>query len=314
MSDPFSSSRQRLTAPRIIRGGENISPGAIEAILSKHPLLSPLLPQIVGAKDSIAGEVPVAVIKGNVTAEIRDLIQTEVVQHMGALYVPEDVISIEDLGLQDFPRTTSGKVQKTKIKSLLDEYMSKPAATSDIDTTEQIRTIWAKAVGLDPSHLRLDAPIAGFADSITIMRVREKIRKQTGKALSLTAMAQAETIEKQIQLLQSMEAPSKETQKTRVDRPRRQGGPEVDDIAHLTENPDLFVPTKELVVKTISKYGFGWEDVEDIMPAYDFVAIMSKTRLFESWIWDFAMRPTAQLDKTVSTQVVWIPDARPETG
>lgn len=253
----------------------------------------------MGAKDAIAGEVPVAVVNGKVTAEIRDLVQSEIVQHMGALYVPEDVISIMDLGMDDYPRTTSGKVQKTKIRSLVNEYLSKPA-TNDVDTIQEIKKIWAKAVGLDPSHLRIDTPIAEFADSITIMRVREKIRRQTGKALSLAAMAEAGTIGKQIELLQSLETSSKQTEKTRVDRPQRQGGPDVEDMVHLTENPDLFEPTKELVVKAISKYGFGWDDVDDIMPAYDFVEIMSKTQLLDSWTWEFAIRPAVQLDKTVS--------------
>lgn len=244
-----------------------------------------------------------AVVNGKVTAEIRDLVQSEIVQHMGALYVPEDVISIIDLGMEDYPRTTSGKVQKTKIRSRVNEYLSKPA-TKDVDTTQEIKTIWAKAVGLDPSHLRLDAPIGEFADSITIMRVREKIRRQTGKALSLAAMAEAGTIEKQIQLLQSLESSSKQTDKKRIDRPKRQGGPEIEDMVHLTEDPELFEPTKELVVKAISKYGFGWEDVEDIMPAYDFVEIMSKTQLLDSWTWEFAIRPAVQLDKTVSRWVI----------
>lgn len=253
----------------------------------------------MGAQDSIAGEVPVAVVKGKVTAEIKDLVQREIIHHMGALYVPEDVISIEDLGLEDFPRTTSGKIQKTKIRSLVDEYLSKPA-TKDADITQEIKTIWAKAVGLDPSHLRLDTSIGEFADSITIMRVREKIRKQTGKVLSLAVMAEAGTIGEQIKLLQSMEAPSKETQNVRVDRIKRQGGPKVEDMAHLTEDADLFGPTKELIVDTISRFGFFWEDVEDIMPAYDFVAMMTKTKLFESWAWEFALQPAALLDKKVS--------------
>lgn len=253
----------------------------------------------MGAKDAIAGEVPVAVVNGKVTAEIRDLVQSEIVQHMGALYVPEDVISITDLGMEDYPRTTSGKVQKIKIRSLVNEYLSKPA-TKDVNTVQEIKTIWAKAVGLDPSQLRLDTPIGEFADSITIMRVREKIRRQTGKAMSLAAMAEAGTIGKQIELLQSLETSSKQAEKTRVERPQRQGGPEIEDMVHLTENPDLFEPTKELVVKAISKYGFGWDDVDDIMPAYDFVEIMSKTQLLDSWTWEFAIRPAVQLDKTVS--------------
>lgn len=257
----------------------------------------------MGAKDSIAGEVPVAVVKGHVTAEIRDLIQSDIVQHMGDIYVPENVISIKDLGLDDFPRTTSGKVQKTKIRSLVDKHMSRPL-TPGVDLTQEIRTIWANAVGLEPSHIRLDAPLREFADSITVLRGREKIRRQTGKALSLATMAEAETIGKQIELLQSTEVPSKKIEKPRVDRSKRQGGPAVDDMAHLAENPYLFEPTKELVVRAISQYGFCWDDVEDIMPAYDFLATMSQRRLLESWTWQLAMRPTVTLDKAVSQVVL----------
>lgn len=307
MVDLSHARRGSLTTNSIIRGGENISPGAIEAVLAKHPLLSPLLPQIVGTKDSIAGEVPVAVILGKATAEIRERIQRVIVQHLGAICVPEEVISISDLGLDDYPRTMSGKIQKTKIRSLVDEHLSKSVVTEDVGLPQEIKSIWASAVGLKPSQLRLDAPVAEFADSITVMRVRQKIIKQTGITVSLAAMAEAGTVEKQIKLLQSMEAPSKkDTQKTRVERIKRPGPPGVDDMAHLGEDPVLFKPTKELVVKTISEHGLGWNDVEDIMPVYDFNAVMTQSRMFESWTWEFALAPTTRLDKTVSLTVMHV--------
>lgn len=240
-----------------------------------------------------------AVIVGEVTAEIKDAIQREIIDHMGALYIPDDVVSVKDLGLIDLPRTSSGKIQKAKIRHLVDKHRSQPA-TSDVDMVQELKTIWAKAVGLDQSHIRLDAPIGEFADSITILRVREKIKKQLGKVLSLAAMAEADTIEKQIKLLQSMGSPAKTTPTARVEVPKREGPPGVEDMAHLLEDPDLLGPTKDLVVGRISKHGLGWEDVEDIMPAYDFVAIMSRTGVMESWTWQFALQPTVNLDKTVS--------------
>lgn len=292
---------------RIIRGGENISPSAVEGILGKNPTLNALIPQIVGVRDEIAGEVPICVIKGSATPEIRELVQSEIVNHMGTLYVPEDVIPIKALGLEDYPRTTSGKIQKAKLAALVKKHLSSSEEAengttgNDANLTEELRSIWAKAVGLEPSRIRLDAPIGEFADSITVMRVRDRIKRTTGKALSLSAMAEAGTIEKQIKLLQSMGAgQANGTQEVRVERPTRQGTPGMEDMVHLIEDPELLEPTKELVTKTISDLGLSWEDVEDIIPAYDFGTIMSQTKLYDSWNFNFSILPSRKFNKEVS--------------
>lgn len=261
----------------------------------------------------IAGEVPVAVIKGKVTPEIRDAIQSEVVAHMGALYVPEDVISTEDLGLDDYPRTTSGKIQKTKLTALVNQHLS-PSGSGGSDggqktlgdgqLTDTVTKIWAKAVGLDASRIQLDAPTSEFADSITIMRVREGIKRQTGRALSLQDMLTAGTIRRQIEILLAMEAPVAESKTARAQRPGRRGPPELDDMVHLVEAPELLEPTKKLVSETIAKYGLGWDDVEDVIPAYDFNAIMSQTKLNEDWAWHFSMQAVAKVDRAVSRRVL----------
>lgn len=300
--------RFQLTCSRIIRGGENISPNAIEAVLVKHPLLGPLIPQVVGAKDPIAGEVPMAIVKGKVTPEIRDAVQNEIIQHMGTLYVPEDVLSIEDFGMNDYPRTTSGKIQKTKLAALANEYLLKQEGgganlmpTGDL--TGEVRAIWAKAVGLDPSHVRLDTPIVEFADSITVMRVRDRIKRQTGRTLSLAEMTATGTIEKQIEVLRGRNTAPPETQKVRLRLPVRTNPLTADDMAHLAEDPDLFEPTKNAVLQAISRFGLEWADIEDIMPAYDFNALMSKTRLYDSWRIDYAIQPTSRVNKTVSLPI-----------
>lgn len=296
----------QLTFLRIIRGGENISPSAVEAVLSKNPLLAPLIPQIVGVKDTIAGEVPVAVIKGKVTSEIRDTIQDVIVHQMGTLYVPEDVVSIEDLALTDYPRTLSGKIQKTKVTALVNEYLSKQANTNDDangisgdQLTEDIKAIWAKVVGLDSSHIELDRPIMEFADSINIMRARAQIKKRTGKTLLLSDMKPTGTIGEQVKILQSMGTVPEKNKAIRPGYSARQGPPAVEDMVHLAENPDLFEPTRELVHKTISKFGFEWNDVEDIMPAYDFNVVMTQTGVFDTWCWDFSIQPKSKVSKTV---------------
>lgn len=297
---------QELTPDRIIRGGENISPVAVEAVLSKNPLINPLAPQIVGKSDEIAGEVPVAVIKGKATPSIRSAIQSEIVKHMGALYVPQDVISIEDLGLADYPRTVSNKVQKVKLAALVNKYLSEEdsinvhGAKDEQQLAEEIRTIWARAVGLDPSQIRLDASFSEFADSITMMRVRDRIQRQTGKALSLAAMTAAGTIANQVKILQAMEPPEIKNQESRARRRGRLGPPEVDDMVHLTEDPDLFPPTQDVVSKMLAEHGLTWHQVDDIIPAYDLNCLLLRTGIYTSWSWDISLQPAVKVNKMVS--------------
>lgn len=124
-----------------------------------------------------------------------------------------------------------------------------------------VKSIWAKAVGIPLTSLRIDDPISEVADSITVMRVRDKIKRQTGRTLSLAEMADSGTIAGQIKLLKSQ--PVADVKETSHQRVVRQGPPAVEDMAHLTEDPELFEPTKEVISKALAVYGLGWEDVED---------------------------------------------------
>lgn len=78
----------------IIRGGENISPTAVESAISLMPQLKGVLVQVIAAPDDIAGEVPVAVIEGDVTPELAQKVQDAVVKAMGTIYVPDEVMSV----------------------------------------------------------------------------------------------------------------------------------------------------------------------------------------------------------------------------
>lgn len=109
----------------IIRGGENIEPSAIEAVLGRIPEISALNPQIVRAPDDVAGEVPVVVVSqeanGNMVNKIKDTVSAQ----LGDLYVPADVISIQALGQEEYPKTMAGKVQKTKLEDLVKSFLER---------------------------------------------------------------------------------------------------------------------------------------------------------------------------------------------
>lgn len=159
----------------------------------------------------------------------------------------------------------AGKIQKTKLAALVRKYRSEQDAVmtngTDSQLEREVKSIWAKAVGIPLANLRIDDPLSEIADSITVMRVRDKIKRQTGKTLSLTEMAESGTIAGQIKLLKSQ--PVADTKETTHHRVVRQGPPGVEDMAHLTEDPELFEPTKEVISKALAAHGLEWDDVED---------------------------------------------------
>lgn len=109
----------------IIRGGENIEPSAIEAILGQIPELHLLQPQIVRAPDDVAGEVPVAVVNQEVDDQTANRLKETVLERMGDLYVPAEVVPVQTLGHESYPTTMAGKVQKTKLEELVNVHWEK---------------------------------------------------------------------------------------------------------------------------------------------------------------------------------------------
>lgn len=140
----------------------------------------------MGASDPIAGEVPVVVVLGNVDANIKEAIRNAILKNMGVLFVPEDIVSVQALGLSDHPRNMAGKIQKTKLAELVKKYradlFNRLAATENSQLAAEVKEIWARSIGVDPLRLPLETPIGEFADSITVMRVRDIVTRRTGKS------------------------------------------------------------------------------------------------------------------------------------
>ncbi|KAH0424590.1 AMP-binding enzyme [Colletotrichum camelliae] len=293
----------------IIRGGENISPAAIEAVLMKNSALRPLNPQVVGIRDTIAGEVPAVVIKGDEQAtEVEKAVRETVLQNMTTMHVPDLVINLKDLDLADFPRTTSGKIQKFKLKQTVAAHLDRQATSGASSTSsrlgqydeEQVKAIWTTALGLGhTSQLDVNMPLGQHIDSITMMRVRDKIRKQTGIALPLAAMAQASTVSEQIELLRSLSAEHKTTstitnakvgylakQQRRTaavnDRIATRRPLSIEDLEDVAPEPAIYEFVKDRVLESISPCGFGWEDVENICPAYDSNAVQAQCGFYDT--------------------------------
>jgi fatty-acyl-CoA synthase len=96
-------------------GGINISPLEVEAYLMTHPRVKQAY--VVGLPDTIKGEVPVAAVElrpgeAASAAEIRSFCR----DHIASYKIPVQVVF---LAPDEFPRTSTGKVQKTELREII---------------------------------------------------------------------------------------------------------------------------------------------------------------------------------------------------
>ncbi|SMQ52736.1 unnamed protein product [Zymoseptoria tritici ST99CH_3D7] len=262
----------------IIRGGENIAPAAIEAGMDVKLGISA---QVVGVKSEEAGEVPVAVLtKTDPNVSLADIRKT-LIAELGTAFVPENIYSLEDLGLKDYPRTSSGKVRKIDLKKIVQKYedsintqpsstpndsaVGSPIRTSPHITETDLIALWRKLLGVQVSR---DSSIHDFADSLTIMRFRNRIKQDFGLDITSEALLSADTIASQAALLSSLSTSL--SPPSPIWQPTRSGPPTVDDISLTLGSPSVYDQIRQSVSTALSPLGFTWQDdVESILPSWD---------------------------------------------
>lgn len=111
-------------------GGINISPLEVETYLMTHPGVKQAY--VVGLPDAVKGEVPVAAVElrpGEVAsaAEIRSFCR----DHIASYKIPVQVVF---LAPDEFPRTSTGKVQKTGLREVIATRLrqSTPSSTGGV--------------------------------------------------------------------------------------------------------------------------------------------------------------------------------------
>ncbi|PYI25987.1 acetyl-CoA synthetase-like protein [Aspergillus indologenus CBS 114.80] len=271
----------------IIRGGENLSPARIEGVLAEVPELRSLNAQIVAGGEPIAGEVPVAVVAVAPSAKQVSLIQSTVRSVLGVTHVPTAVVSLHDLGIDDFPRTAAGKIQKSKLGALYRLFDERQAQIGvgiydrPVDVSEAVTRVWARTLGTKISEIDVEAPLSNFADSILQLTTRHQIEKATGRCVALTDWLQATRIKEQISLLASSEVSLHTNGDSEVHDKDHQS-PNLDSMVYAVAMPRAFERTKQAVENVLSKDGLCWEDVAEVFPCRDAVQVACKSRLIDS--------------------------------
>lgn len=172
----------------VLPGGENISPKAIEGlILSKFDLET----DVVGIPDEVAGEVPVAVVKPKADQEVSTSeIHEVVVKELGPGSALQETLLLHDMQLDDFPKTTSGKVQKNVLSEQVQKHLEGQSGNTSggdegypTDTTaDQVTEVWRKLLKVD--DLTAEDEIQNWADSLVIARFPGVLKRETGHSIT----------------------------------------------------------------------------------------------------------------------------------
>jgi acyl-CoA synthetase (AMP-forming)/AMP-acid ligase II len=97
----------------ISRGGENISPSEVEAVLATHPAL--LEVAVVGRPDGVMGEEPMAFVVARSGQQVdRDELLALAGQVLAMFKVPREIHIVDAL-----PRNAVGKIAKAALRQQL---------------------------------------------------------------------------------------------------------------------------------------------------------------------------------------------------
>jgi len=255
----------------IIRGGENISPKAIEALLLSRFGLET---DVIGVPDEIAGEVPVAVVKVKDGQEVPEAkMQEALVKDLGQGYALQETVRLDELELKDFPKTVSGKVQKNVLSEKVAQHLERQTAPSNgtngvngtSDIKDHLTEIWRKLLKVD--NIKADDDIRDYADSLVIGRFPGVLKKETGHAITAQEITSHTTPAAQAKLLESR---GKSAAEISVKFPQHDGPPNANDMIHTLGSDDSYQKTRKLCEELLGPMGLIWDDVQDVLPLYSY--------------------------------------------
>lgn len=294
----------------IIRGGENISPASIEDYLSRIPGVTAA--QVVGVPDEMAGEVPIAVIVTAAGPKIDiNAIKQDTSRDLGPAFAPKMILHLQDdLGLDHWITTASGKVRKVELRASVREYLKvqekKGAVDRSAPTVASLIGIWKKISGHD--GLQPWSTVQSFADSLMMMQLSSMVKKELGRDITVEDFKLCDRIQDQADLIDSR--PDRMAAAVKL---VREGPRSVEDVPTARGDAAAFEKTKSLVEATVAEVGLDWDDVEDVVPLPDWDMIFLNNARPTSWNLRFvytAPCTSSQLEAAIKQSLPYHPTMR----
>lgn len=249
-------------------------------------------------------KVPVIVYAGRTTPTKK--FQELCLKRMGPSCVPAASYHLSDLRLSEFPKNLTGKVVKNElaqavkghrtVMTMPQKSIAKAETVKSEGTWSIVNAIWASLLGIQPEDLEPEAQASSFADSINIMRFRQKIKQETGKVLTVEQVL-GSTIAEQVTLLDHQGGPSAVAPAPAATK-NRPGGPSATEMVHCFEDEERAAATRKVVEDILEPHGLTWENVSDIFPAWGHGQAMFVQKRALSWGFRFVI-PTKIKDRKV---------------
>ena len=152
------------------------------------------------------GEVPVAILEVSNASDIAVLktqVQKRVEKILGVAFRPAKVFTVQDLGLDAFPKTANGKLYKQGLREKLAKAPDSDNGTGEISlsTVQQIVQLWQRLTGVGHSTLNAHSSVVGLVDSLLIIRFCYDVEKKLGKRITFAQVVENDTPTKQAAIL-----------------------------------------------------------------------------------------------------------------
>lgn len=235
---------------------------------------------MVGVPDEISGEVPLAVIQQLRPGPLPiDNMQRLVELELGQTKMPTAFLTLEELGIQAFPSTTSGKIRKQELRQMVLAHLNiqhqqqkveipqnlMVATPNTRDIESALLQILSTLIGQREQSIPRDKSIQNLTDSINILRFQAAIRQRLNKNVTTSDILHAGNIQDLAELITSRLG-SRHT----IDyAPRREGPPQTKNMVHAQGEGYLSWRTRRCIEPILSKLNLAWSEVEDIFPIPD---------------------------------------------
>lgn len=256
--------------------------------------------QIIGIPDTITGEACVAVVDTSKSEHFSKLqLQLDVSKHIGPEFIFVHILTLQDLGLEEFPVGPGGKVRKPVLKKMVLKHLNKAkqsetlangnSTSTNIEQSQDywinlVKSVWADLLHIDSSELDADFRLEHFTDSLTAMRYCFEIERMTSKRLTVEDVRESPTIRSQAKLVSGASVETHVGGPTNLDVHQRTGPPTLPDILICRGQESKFQEVKELAKTLLDGHGLTWDkDVQECfapLPLWRGFILLPPTRTF----------------------------------
>lgn len=173
------------------------------------------------------------------------------------------VLTLDELGLAEFPMTVTGKVKKRLLLERVISYVEsrREAPASSKSSLGAVMEMWRKVLAIGEDQLTATTPVTAFADSIITMQFCYEIEKVLHQKITPDIVANNTTPEAQAAVLDGQpkaEVVSERAQTALFDNPWG-------NQSFLAEHTDMSSTLESIIRQRLGQLGLTWQrDVETI--------------------------------------------------